>query len=85
LKDDLVKKSASLEKKLNDAILVLANDRKTDEINDLKREQLRLQTMVDELKNTNDAAAIIRLETAIKAAEDKLDSELKNILGGVFF
>ncbi len=85
MKDDLVKKSASLEKKLNDAILVLANDRKTDEINDLKREQLRLQTMVDELKNTNDAAAIIRLETAIKAAEDKLDSELKNILGGVFF
>jgi hypothetical protein len=85
LKDDLVKKSESLEKKLNDAILVLANDRKTDEINALKREQLRLQTMVDELKNTNDAAAITRLETAIKAAEDKLDSELKNILGGVFF
>ncbi len=85
MKDDLVKKSESLEKKLNDAILVLANDRKTDEINALKREQLRLQTMVDELKNTNDAAAITRLETAIKAAEDKLDSELKNILGGVFF
>jgi hypothetical protein len=44
-----------------------------------------LQTLVDELKNTNDAAAIVRLETAIKAAEDKLDSELKNILGGVSF
>ncbi len=85
MKDDLVNKSASLEKRLNDAILVLATDRKTDEINALKREQLRLQSLVDELKNTNDAAAIGRLETAIKAAEDKLDSELKNILGGVSF
>jgi hypothetical protein len=81
LKDDLLKKSESLEKRLNDAIIVLSNDRKTDEINALKREQLRLQVLVDELKSATDAAAISRLETAIKAAEDKLDSELKNILG----
>jgi metal-responsive CopG/Arc/MetJ family transcriptional regulator len=76
-----VAKAAELEKKANDEIKKLTADGKKEEAATLEKEEKALQKLANELKAATDAADIKRLDTEVKAAEKRIQDELKRLEG----
>jgi hypothetical protein len=76
-----VAKAAELEKKANDEIKKLTAAGKKEDAAALEKEEKALQKLAEELKAATDAAEIKRLDTEVKAAEKKIEDELKRLQG----
>jgi hypothetical protein len=76
-----VAKAAALEKKAHAEIEKLTTAGKKEDAATLEKEEKTLQKLAEELKAATEAADIKRLDTEVKAAEKRLNQELKRLEG----